>query len=151
MDELAKATFWDPAKNGGEGGYRRYPHSSDIAPISALPWDGGETSADLDADAPMLDVGAYPWAQSPWGLLDGSGGEVEWTEDAVPSLTDRVAHGTEQYQWGFETRDRVDWWDAGSPRTRSFGFRIATIVPNPPGVVLGVSAFAFCVQRTRRP
>jgi hypothetical protein len=150
MDELAKATFWDPAKDGGEGGYWRYPHSSDIAPISALPWEGGETSADLDADAPMLDVGAYPWAQSPWGLLDGSGGEVEWTESMSPTFKHRIIRGTEQYEWGPETKDRVDYWTSRSPRTTSIGFRIVTTVPTPPGFALGLSALALCVQRNRR-
>lgn len=150
LDELAKATFWDPAKNNGEGGYWRYPHASDSVPISGLPWEGGETSAGLDGDAPMLDVGSYPWARSPWGLLDGSGGESEWTEYMAPDLQRRVIHGAGQYEPGFEVTDRLDYWSSRAPDNRSIGFRIATVVPNVSGPVLLAGWFGQRVALRRR-
>ncbi|MCL4220962.1 MAG: SUMF1/EgtB/PvdO family nonheme iron enzyme [Phycisphaerales bacterium] len=79
LDEWTKATHWDPTKNNGEGGYWRYPTSSDTAPIIGPP-GFGQTNAGSGA---TYDVGAYTDGMSPWGLFDGSGGESEWLEFAA--------------------------------------------------------------------
>jgi hypothetical protein len=49
IDEMAKATRYDPTRHGpGVDGYWVYGHSSDVAPVSGLPGQGGQTSAGLD-------------------------------------------------------------------------------------------------------
>ena len=80
-DEWTKAAYWDPDKNGGEGGYWGYPNSSDEESVPGLlPSEGGERNAgDGDAGFP-LDVGSFTDVQSPWGLFDLAGGESEWAE-----------------------------------------------------------------------
>ena len=75
LDELTKAAFWDPQKDG-VGGYWKYGISSDEPPIYALPENGGQSSAATDA---ILPAGSYPDAVSPWGLLDVSGTYPEWS------------------------------------------------------------------------
>jgi hypothetical protein len=95
-DELVKATYYDPNKDGapgGNAGYWLYGNSSDKAPIPGDPALGGQTNAGVDqagfgleqewpeGQFRPLDVGSYPNEQSPWGLLDGAGGGAEWTEE----------------------------------------------------------------------
>jgi hypothetical protein len=130
LDEFAKAMHWDPAKNDGEGGYWLYPHSSDEVAISGLPWEGGETSAGLDNSAPYVDAGAYPWAASPWGLLDGSGGEWELIEDMNSRRSARTRHGSKQYEPFYQYADSLDVWQPASP-IGLFGVRFAAAVPAP--------------------
>ncbi|MGP1311145.1 MAG: SUMF1/EgtB/PvdO family nonheme iron enzyme, partial [Phycisphaerales bacterium] len=94
VDEWTKAAYWDPNRYGeGLGGYWEFPNTSDVAPVSGLPGEGGETSAG-DAVLALPDpyvvefVGLYPDVQSPWGLLDLSGTRRDWTtyEGGFPAL-----------------------------------------------------------------
>lgn len=77
LDEFTKAAYWDPDKNGGEGGYSLNPDGGDETLIAALPQDGGETIGDALGDPNYFlgewDLGQYPHVQSPWGLRDVSG------------------------------------------------------------------------------
>lgn len=84
-DEWAKAGYYDPNRYGpGQEGWWLYPISSDTAPIPDSPEFGGQTNYGVfPAGHPRpLDVGSYPNATSPWGLLDMSGGGgSEWLEN----------------------------------------------------------------------
>ena len=87
LDEWTKGMHYDPHRNGpDQEGYWRYPTTSDTAPIPGYPVElggngTGQTSASLHIDSGSdrvwVPVGSYPDVQSPWGLLDGSGG---WSE-----------------------------------------------------------------------
>lgn len=85
-DEWTKAAYWDPNRDGeGEGGYWRYPNATDEPLTPGDPALGGETNAGNAAQWPSdqfrpWDVGSYPDVQTPWGLLDASGGGREWTD-----------------------------------------------------------------------
>lgn len=81
LDEWTKAAHWDPSKNGGAGGYWRYPNGSDIEPRIGLPADGGERNA---GERPLFPLGvvSYPHVRSPWGMYDMAGGQSELTESA---------------------------------------------------------------------
>jgi len=147
MDEYVKGMFWDPAKHGGEGGYWAYPHSKDVPPIPGTPSEGGETNAG-NVNQPYLDVGSYPWAASPWGLLDGSGGVREWIEQLTPDARSRGRHGSAQYDPFYEIWDRIDEWDAGDPDFAS-GLRIASVVPSPGAVVVLAVSFGVASRRRR--
>lgn len=150
LDEYAKAMFWDPDKDG-EGGYWRYPHSKDTAPISGAPWEGGETDAGAHPDDfPPLDAGSYPWAASPWGLLGGSGGATEWTEFAPPGNYDRVWHGSLEYGSDHDFQDRLDYWKIGSPRF-SMGVRFAAAVPAPATCVPFAFVLGMTIRKRRQP
>lgn len=79
-DEWMKAGFWDPTKNNGQGGYWQFPNRSDIEPRLGLPSQGGERNAGEREHGFPLPVGSYAQVQSPWGLLDMSGGQTELFE-----------------------------------------------------------------------
>ena len=82
QDEWTKAVYYDPDRFGeGQGGYWRYPDGSDTPLIPGAP-GVGQTSGGWDyvaAGATHPDVGAYG-VETPWGLLDASGGVREWLE-----------------------------------------------------------------------
>lgn len=149
-DEQVKALFWDPAKNAGDGGYWRYPHSSDEPPIPGLPWEGGETNAGFyDEDILQFDAGSYPWAASPWGLLDGSGGESEWNESGWQGGYVRGRRGTMVYQPDHQWVDRLDYSWVGSRPGVDYGLRLAALVPIPSTCVIASLGFAWATLRRR--
>ncbi len=103
-------------------------------------------------------LGAYPDVQSPWGLLDVAGATSEWTEQifsgAIEGPRSRYIEGS---YWsgapGFGIADSV--WDSGgqlSPYWTPFdtGFRIASTVPGPTGLVVLASGCVVLVTRRRR-
>ncbi len=155
VDEWLKAAHYDPNKDGpGEGGWWQYPNGSDTKPVSGIP-GVGETNADLfdefGYDAWEIPVGSYPETQSPWGLLDLSGGASEWAEDWLypHDPYDRVADGTSidtNIPPSFDPdligqgyiASRPDFWNGYT------GLRIASAVPTPsvsfPLIACGVLA-----------
>ena len=87
MDEYLKAVYYDPNRWGpSRGGWWNYPNASEVPLVPGLPFisleagDGAETNAGLEPQGyrgPIWTSGAFPWVQSPWGLLDASGGTQE--------------------------------------------------------------------------
>ncbi len=86
LDEWAKAGYWDPEMDQGQGGYWKYPNGSNTESIpSLLPEDGGQRNAGHASIWPV-DVQTFQSVQSPWGVFDMAGGGSEYTE-TVPSAT----------------------------------------------------------------
>ncbi|KAA0219198.1 MAG: hypothetical protein EDS66_17745 [Planctomycetota bacterium] len=135
LDEWTKAMHWDPAKSDGEGGYWRYPTSSDTAPIIGPP-GFGQTNAGSGA---TYDVGAYSDVMSPWGLFDGSGGEREWLEFAADEGSRYLRGASWALGPPFDEIDRVT---PGPPITGSGGFHIVSAIPAPgaPAVLFIIAA-----------
>jgi hypothetical protein len=151
LDEWTKGMYYDPDRYGpGQEGYWTFPDGGQEPLISGWPWDGGETGAGLEhkQDSPYLDVGSYPWVTSPWGLLDGSGGENEWVEDISGDASSRMAKGTAQFWPDPWYNDRLDIITGLAPDASAFGFRLASVVPAP-GVVSVGSIVAFITRRRR--
>jgi hypothetical protein len=145
--EWDKGMHWDPDKQGpGQGGYWLYPNSSDSVPIGGLPGTpGAQTSAGDYPNRPLyLPVGSYPDQQSPWGLLDGSGGAVEYLDgwDSIVWTRGARLGGSENY-----LSDRLDIIDLSFPTLPFGGLRIASVVPAPG---LGVPALVLLHMITRR-
>lgn len=101
-EEWIKAVYYDPNRHApGEGGWWRYPDSSDEVLVAGLPGEpGAETIVGVGVTLPWhTAVGtplmSYPQTTTPWGLLDASGPLSEWTDRfaAVHFIT-----GT-QYTW----------------------------------------------------
>ena len=158
MDELIKATYYDPNRHGeDEGGYWLYGHSSDQTPIPGDPALGGETNGGTpnqwpDGQHRPLDVGSYPDVQSPWGLLDTVGGGREWTETwregelefrhnlrlLMPSQAFFALSTSELGRYGF-----------ASPTSGLFTLRLAAAIPSP-GVPALLSIAALGAIRRRR-
>lgn len=152
LDEWVKGMYYDPDKLGpGQEGYWHYPHASDSPPAPGWPWEGGQTSAGIpyDIDGPWLDVGMYPHAQSPWGLLDGSGSEVEWLEDWTADRRDRLAKGSAQFTGPIEALDPLDRYTARSPHNGGFGLRLASAVPTPGSGCLVLTGVLYLLRRRR--
>lgn len=147
VDEWYKGAYYDPNKNNGLGGYWMYPGMQDTPLISGLPSAGGQTSAQTFAD---LAVGSYPGVVSPWGLLDVSGSEREWsgTIGERNSASHVFILGTASL--GSATIDRLESGPItglfGSP---SYGLRIASSVPAP-GVGVVCAPLLFAVHRRKR-
>lgn len=151
LNEWTKAMHYSPDRYGpGEEGYWLYQIGrSDPSPIPGYPWDGGETAAGLPLDPDhYLDVGSYPDVQSPWGLLDGSGGVWEWTETANITRETRFVRGSQQYFDTPEFTDRIDNLSNGRfPTQTGPGLRIASIIPSPS---TALSAFVLLALAPRR-
>jgi Sulfatase-modifying factor enzyme 1 len=143
LDEWTKAMHWDPGMNNGEGGYWRYPHSSNLEPVVGPPGQG-ETNA---ATGQFYDVGAYADVMSPWGLFDGSGGEREWVEAEVSESGWRYLKGTSWALGGsFDEIDRVGFTP---PVEASGGLRLVSVIPSP-GVISTIVILGAISTRKRR-
>jgi len=155
IDEYAKAAYWDPAKNDGEGGYWRNPDGGNETLLAALPEAGGETIGDLyygDGFFGAWDMNQYPGVRSPWGLLDISGTMPDWLETYSNSTTgSRALGGSLAHDIFYSSFDRIDSWDGGSPDNSPWGgLRLVTIVPSPGGVVPLCAVALVIVRRERR-
>lgn len=153
-DEWVKAAYYDPNKNGqGQGGYWKFPTSSDTAPVQGLPGDGGETNADAahwEDPHGFLDVGSYANVQSPWGLLDTSGSLSEWTGSwaSVEMNFTRKYMGSSLFSGDWIDKDRIDGYGDAFPRVTGIGFRLATTVPSPSAIA--PLALLFCLRTRSR-
>ena len=77
-DEWTKGMHFDPNRYGPEQpGYWFYENSSDSAPVGGPPGTPGAQTNAYSGTPLFMPVGSYPNQQSPWGLLDGSGGDSE--------------------------------------------------------------------------
>lgn len=156
LDEWLKAAHYDPNKNGqGQGGWWQYPNGTDEPLIPGLPGEpGAQTSYQLDLpqfDERTIPVGAYPDVQSPYGLLDVSGGAAEWTETYRPDVfqLDRLYGGSVAGPNPFidlgENRDVIWRVGAESPTLPlgSIGIRIASAIHSPASAwLVGIAVFA---------
>ena len=153
IHEWAKAAYFDPNRYGpGEGGYWAYPDGGDEPLVGGPPGEpGAETSAGIGFEYPQyqqLDVGLYPHATSPWGLLDASGGEEEVFETIANARRFRFGSGTNTSALDLALQDHLD-WNFEVPPENSIGFRIASVVPAP-GVLAVLLAGSFMTQFRRR-
>ncbi|MFN5945006.1 MAG: SUMF1/EgtB/PvdO family nonheme iron enzyme [Phycisphaerae bacterium] len=153
LDEWTKAMFYDPNKFGpGVGGYNAYPTGSDIAPVSGLPGTpNATTSVNLGPD--RFNVGSYPSAASPWGLLDGSGGlreMVEW-DGLPPGQLGGMSRGTSNSSFFPDIEDRLDFsiGGGGFATTSTSGLRIAASIPSPTPLVTLTLPLGLCLLRRR--
>lgn len=144
-DEWVKAVFWDTQKDG-VGGYWPLPHGSDVPLMPGLPGEG-ETPVGLGSyqDFP---IGSYPDTQSPWGLVDVSGGWLELTDTAHVNTFIRT--------WGSSNNSPpdADWFNQQLPGHRRLtlegaALRIATNVPTPGSLAAVGCALIFAARRRR--
>jgi formylglycine-generating enzyme required for sulfatase activity len=139
-NEWYKAAYYDPAKNGGSGGYWLYPTGSDNAPspvasgtsagtavFSQPPWENGPAS--------VFQAGGL----SPYGTM-GQGGNIwQWEESAWDGNND-VSQEVRGFRGGFwsyyadflRSSFRGDYYPG--VEDGYFGFRVArrTTPPPPP-------------------
>lgn len=139
FEETFKAFYFDPNRYGpGQDGYWMYPNSGNIAPVSGPPGEGTTNTGTWPSQGPQWfhAVGSYPNVQTPWGLLDASGGEQEWTESTSGGFARRYRLGSAMTTSAANIQfyDSVDvLFDAADPIGLS-GFRVASVVPSLPTV-----------------
>lgn len=140
-DEWTKAVYFDPNRYGeGQPGYWMYPNQSDEPLIPGPPGEGetsggwGWGTGGFDAPPP---VGAYG-IETPWGLLDASGGQSEWVETFGPNfppehpLLKPIAGSHWTHSGGTSMEyDQIGWLSGAGISSGLHGFRIATFVPCP--------------------
>ncbi len=159
QDEWTKAVYYDPDRYGeGQAGYWHYPDQSDTPLIPGAP-GVGETSGGWDyvaAGATYPDVGAYG-VETPWGLLDASGGVREWLETYGAETGEYGGDaafrplGGSQIRSEFSlTYDELGYISGANPRTGLFGFRVGMIVPSPGSGAVLVCCGALLAARRRR-
>lgn len=168
LDEMMKASHWDPNRHGsGQGGWWLYSNGSDTpyvyGPAGVLvngqlaTANAAWGSANFPGHDPFsISLGAYTGVTSPWGLFDVAGGTSEWLEEAhrIPDEQyprDRYLDGS-----GWDTvagnADRVNAFGGGQWPTYfgyEVGFRIAAAVPAPAGSLALGGALLFLARRRR--
>ncbi len=163
LDEWLKAAHYDPDKNGNGPGWWEYAHSSDALPVHGMPGEGhvarGLTQQQMiDLAGPgagplNLPLGLYADVQSPWGLLDLLGGNMEFVEDWDPDAPHlwRLAKLSGNGIWADDYTWDLAWyfgpWGVGAPG----GLRIASAIPSPSTFTLMLTvAGIFSHTRLRR-
>jgi hypothetical protein len=151
LSEWVKGAYYDPNRYGaGLEGYWRSPNGTNNTLVSGAPGTG-QTNAGI-ASPGVTTVGSYPEVQSPWGLLDVSGGVSEWTElPSSGSATNRLVMGSRYRSPTYVLEDHPDYaigyFDAGLDLA---GVRIASLVPSPaPPFVLGLGMALLFTRRKR--
>lgn len=151
MDEWLKSVYYDQNRySEGQGGWWRYPNSSETPPLAGFPEDDGETNASLWVwfDGPFFPVGMYPDQESPWGLWDTSGGLTELSTGKI--------FGSEFFNWdedvaswydhiGLFYHGEIDW----RPDLSTFGLRLGSTIPGPSVVMLFTVTFFITINRTK--
>lgn len=153
LDEWLKAVHFDPDAQDpefpDEGRWWDYPYGEDSEPVPGRPGEpGAQTSAGASGSAEhpttLIPLGSYPDAQTPWGLLDASGGASEWTEE-WSGLYTRTTDGSSA-----SNSSSVEFDVIWSVSVSGAGLRLASAVPTPGALILlGVGASAFVARRRR--
>jgi hypothetical protein len=145
-NELIMATHYDPNRFGpGQEGWWWFPYGSNDVPVGGYPGDpGAQTSAGVSFGVIPPPIASYPNAQTPWGLLDASGGAREWA--VYPDVTGWYQMGSRWGSFSAISDDYVFNLSAtGGPLGGDAGFRIAAYVPTPTG-----AGYVFLLLISRR-
>lgn len=133
LDEWMKGMYWDPDRHGpGQGGYWTYPTSSDEPPVGGVDTNAGTGWWDWPRPLEFFNVGSFPHAASPWGLLDGSGGEPEWQDYEAGSW---LTNPENTYRRGssafgsYDLLDLVDWVRPAMIELLGSGIRLSSVQP----------------------
>jgi hypothetical protein len=157
FEESFKAFYYDPNRYGpGQEGYWMYPNGSNVPLVSGPPGEGTTNTGTVATHGSgqwYQNVGSYADVRTPWGLLDASGGEVEWLETLSgngPRNRFYIGSGFREDSSNIESRDRIDAiFNATTPLT-THGFRVASVVPSPAGAGLAWSGLVWGFFRRRR-
>ncbi len=150
LNEWTKAVYYDPNRYGpGDEGCWQYSGTSATPLVGGPPGAvGAQTSAGgwymPGTHGLPPDVGSYPQTVSPWGLLDTSGGEREWTDSmGWEPIPGRWLIRGANYSTAISPFDQIDHTSSlGALDGSDHGLRIASLVPTPGSGVLIVVACA---------
>ncbi|MGH7130497.1 MAG: SUMF1/EgtB/PvdO family nonheme iron enzyme [Phycisphaerales bacterium] len=151
LDQWIAAAHYDPNRYGaGQPGYWLWANAGDAATPRGIPGIGGANWG-TQPNGELIPLGAYPDFQSPWGLLDSSGGTAEWTESFRELVT-----GNRRYFEGsswFDGNEGDSIWSFGgdfpSFSPLYYGVRIASDVPGP-GTFLALAPLSLILSHRRQ-
>ena len=162
VHEWYKAAFYDPALNGGLGGYWEYTTASDTEPSNQLlvPDPGNNANfygSGFTIGSPYYrtEVDAFANSGTAYGTYDQGGNVYEWNESVFSSGSQR---GTMGGAWEFaSSRLQANQLNFNDPthEHRSYGFRIAGVaepfvIPEPgSATLLLLAAIAGLLWRRR--
>ena len=109
----------------------------------------GQTNA--GPNGVLTAVGQYPGVQSPWGLLDTSGGVSEWTElFSNPFSRTPYTRGAKAADRLYEFADPFELRRPSSPLSSLVGLRLASAIPGPMSSALLAMSIAYTLVKRRR-
>ncbi len=181
-NEWYKAAYHQPAAQGGDvDDYWLYPTETNSTPYSDQPPGSGAPTQSNTANiygydavvnlyndgyavtgSPsysssqnyLTDAGAYALSSSPYGTYDQGGNVAEWNE-AYISGSFRGLRGSSWVGGSTDMGAASRYFDFIPPTTEDFlfGFRVATVVPEPSTLLLAACAALglYVVGRRRRP
>jgi len=148
-DEWIKAAYYDPNRYGDDQpGYWLNPAQSDD-------WIPASQTSSAMNNYPPLPVGSFPDTQSPWGLLDLSGGVEEWVENSFATSTSITFFGTRGSAAGDHTWQYNDNINSALRRNLSMtglgiGLHLASAIPSPSTATCVILAtLAICIRRRK--
>lgn len=148
-DEWYKAAYYDPAANGGAGGYFEYPTATDTAPTCALPSANPNTANCESVVSAFTEVGSYPGSPSPYGTFDQGGNAWEWTEQ-TDTASVRIIRGGSWFTTALASGASISSTQEADGESIAVGFRIAMLVPEPGhGVLAGTAGLVLAALRAR--
>lgn len=154
LDERLKAVFFDPRGDTGDSDqWWSYPYASDSPPVPGWPGTpGAQTNAGLQIteinNPQWIPLGSYPDAQTPWGLLEASGGSSEWTEAIVSGRWRRIS-GSAGGSAGFAVSDRIGGPGASLPDAPFATLRVVSAIPAPSSSLVGLLSLSVLINRRR--
>ncbi len=144
-NEWYKAAYYDPST----ATYFDFPAGTDSETSCAAPMDTPNRANCDDAAGGVSDVGAYEGSASPNGTFDQGGNVQEWNEQ-ITSGSGRVVRGGSWIE-GADILASSTWINAApTVETSTFGFRLASLVPEPGASLLAATAFASLVALRKR-
>ena len=129
--------------------YFNYPAGTDTQTVCALPTATANRANCNDAVGAVADVGAYTGSASPYGTFDQGGNVNEWNEQIV---------GSNRGLRGGAWNSAASSLDASARSSASrvtelgtYGFRVASLVPEPGTGLLVMAGLLGLAARPRRP
>jgi sulfatase modifying factor 1 len=130
-NEWYKAAYYSPG-----GTYFDYPTGTDTATGCVAPAsDTGNSANCFRAVGALTDVGAYGLSASPYGTFDQGGNVGEWNEQILLGPFRGLRGGSWQDNAGVLPASVPGIWGSAYEGS-NFGFRVASLVPEPAQVLL---------------
>jgi formylglycine-generating enzyme required for sulfatase activity len=145
-NEWYKAAYYD----GVSATYFDYATGTDVAPVCAAPTGTANRANCGGVVNAATDVGAYTGSPSPYGTFDQAGNVWEWNEQIVSGGSSRGVRGG---SWNSSASAlAASGPSANFPHneTVNFGFRVASLVPEPGTSLLVMTGLAGLAARQRR-
>ena len=156
-NEWYKAAYYDPALNGGAGGYWTYPTKSNIAPSNSLVLASTSTnnanyytSGYTDPTNYLTPVGTFAASPGPYGTYDMGGDVWQWNEANISGSFRGLRGGSWIDSPAAWPRPPAATTSHPTVENNNIGFRVAS-VPEPGSLALLLAgAVGFGIWRWRR-